>query len=107
MQDNEQPTQFTKTEKKVLLTETTGITIGVLVLIVIGVVYVVTVAGVSSANSKAITLNEQRINSFVETYKGHTRIVDKNFNELKGEIGELKGQNLIIIELLKRNDASN
>lgn len=89
-----------ETNKKldVLLTETTGISIVLVGMLIAVAVYIVTIQGATIANSKEISEARVMHMQLRQAHISHTRIADENMSEIKQDIGELKGMVRILLE---------
>lgn len=88
---------FTDKEKRVLLTETTGISIAVVVMLVSISMFIMTIKGEAKANYNAVIELQTQHNSLKSSYIGHTRIVDDKLTDVSIQLGELKGMMKIML----------
>lgn len=88
----------TKEKIDVILKETTGISLGIAVLMVVVTVYILTIKSISDANSKEITALTDRHSSLRQSYIEHTRIVDEKLNDIAKSQGKIEGMLEILLK---------
>jgi hypothetical protein len=92
MKEDNNKTTFTKAEKKLIISEATGISFGLVLGIIAGVYFVSQISGKVDANTNALRSHSEEYKILKKTYIEHTRITDDNFNKLGTEIGKLSGK---------------
>lgn len=102
MKEDNNKTTFTKAEKKLIISEATGISFGLVIGIIAGVYFVSQISGKVDANTNALRSHGEEYRQLKQTYISHTRITDENFNKINVKLGELDGKIDIIIKNLER-----
>ena len=87
-----------KKKLDLILTETTGISIAVVALLISVAIYIVMIKGATEANSRELGDVKDNFNLLRKSYIEHTRITDENISTIKQDVGEMKGMMKILIK---------
>jgi len=88
---------YTREEKKFIIGETTGLSIGLVFGIIYGAYFVSGLDGRVSANTLNVFNNSRARENLATIYKEHTRIVDSELTKIQSELGEVKGMLKVLI----------
>lgn len=98
---------LTPTEKKLIIGEATGLSIGLVLGIMAGVYFVSSLSTRIDSNTEKIEKIDKDFSTFKSTYISHTRLVDDNFQEIDKNIGRLEGKVDVILHHLKSTSQNN
>jgi tetrahydromethanopterin S-methyltransferase subunit G len=83
---------LTRREKKILLGESTFLSIGFVISIILAVVYTVNIDGKSNANAKTLTQNTIELQEFRKQYINQMTIYTNEIKELNNRLGRIEGK---------------